>query len=293
MTMHRTRVPGRLDYYEPTVHKAVVAAVRVAFQRSRTSTAGWKHRLDEGRLDMRNVWRVEATHRADVFRDRLAPGATKVNVHILVDGSGSMTSEDMVNEDGSPARRIEKAADITATLADAFRSQPSVRLNVWLHNTVVKTGNIAMWPVITNSQGRGNVGHMTQAVGGGNGDGYAIKWVAEKVKKSHRKGEVDLIIVVSDGLPSWLAVGQTWDYATQQYKNDGVALVHNVVEEARERGIKVMSIAIAPNNNQVEMYGEQGVIPFTGDWAALATSIGSTLGATLAEAARDPKVRRR
>lgn len=200
--------------YQPVVHKAVVSAVRTAFQRSRTSTAGWKHRLDEGRLDMRNVWRVEATHRADVFRDRLAPGATKVNVHILVDGSRSMFSGDQKNADGSPETRIHKAMDITATLADAFRSQPQVRLNVWLHNTNVKQGQVAVWPIMTNGQGRENIGYMELAVAGGNGDGYAIKYVADKVRKTHRKGEVDLIIVVSDGLPSWLAVSQTYDYQT-------------------------------------------------------------------------------
>ncbi len=205
-----------------------------------------------------------------------------------------MTSGDQRNEDGSAARRIEKAEDITATLAEAFRQVPSVRLNVWLHNTVVKTGQVAVWPIITNGQGRENVGWMGAAVGGGNGDGYAIKYIGEKVRRTHRKGEVDLIIVVSDGLPSWLVNGPSWDYTTQTYSHaDGVHLVFNVVQELRERGVSVMSIAIAPNKNQEEMFSKEGVIPFNGDWGELAVSVGTTLGATLARAAKDPKVRRR
>jgi len=286
-------------YHEPTVHAAVVAAVRTAFVRSRTSPRGWAHRLDEGRLDPRNVWRQQATARTDIFRDRLAPGATKVNVHILVDGSGSMTSGDQHNEDGSAATRIEKAIDIAATLTDAFRGQPTVRLNVWMHNTASQFGEVALWPIITNGQGRQNVGHMAGAVGGGNGDGYAIKWVGEKVRRSHRKGEVDLLIVVSDGLPSWLSANRDlgrYNYQTGSYDgvgNNGVALVFNAVQELRERGTRVLSIAITPNDNFAEMYGEDNVIPFTGDWAELAVNIGKALGDTLAAAARDPKTAKR
>jgi len=287
----------RHGYHEPVVHAPVVSAVRTAFVRARTSPRLWKHRQFEGRLDPRNVWRQQATNTTDIFRERLAPGATKVNVHILVDGSGSMTGMDQKNEDGSAAQRIEKAMDITATLCDAFRGQPQVRFNVWLHNTVAQMGEVAMWPIVTNGGGRENIGQMRNATGGGNGDGYAIKWVGEKVRRSHRKGEVDLLIVVSDGLPSWLSQHRHINWSTYGQPgaaaNDGVALVRNAVEELRERGTRVLSIAIAPNQNQAEMYGEDGVIPFDGDWTQLAVDIGQALGQTLSAAARDPKTAKR
>ena len=290
--------PTRFGYHEPVVHAPVVSAVRTAFVRARTSPRLWKHRQFEGRLDPRNVWRQQATGKTDIFRERLAPGATKVNVHILVDGSGSMTSQDQLNDDGTPgAQRIEKAMDITATLCDAFRGQPQVRFNVWLHNTVAQMGEVAMWPIVTNGAGRQNIGQMRNATGGGNGDGYAIKFVGEKVRRSHRKGEVDLLIIVSDGLPSWLAANRTINWGTYGQpgaaQNDGVLLVRNAVEELRDRGIRVLSIAIESNQNQAEMYGEDGVIPFTGDWTELAVSIGQALGETLSAAARDPKTAKR
>ena len=287
-------------FHEPIVHAAVVSAVRTAFVRSRTSPRAWAHRLDEGRLDPRNVWRAGATGKRDIFRDRLAPGATKVNVHILVDGSGSMAGTDQLADDGvTQVSRIIKAMDITATLVDAFRGQPQVRLNVWMHNTVSQYGEIAMWPIVTNGQGRQNVGLMRSAVGGGNGDGYAIKWVGDKVHRSHRKGEVDLLIMVSDGLPSWLSQGRdpgVYDYTTGTYKgdgNNGVKLVFNAVQELRDRGTRTLAIAIAPNANQAEMYGEDNVIPFDGDWSQLAVDIGAALGKVLADAAKDPRTAKR
>jgi hypothetical protein len=269
-------------YHEPKVNHAVVSAVRTAFQRSRTSPSQWKHRVNEGRIDPRNVWRQQATDRTDIFRDRTAPGATKVNLHILVDGSGSMDSTDQ-QVPGSEVKttRIQAAMDITATLFDAFHRQPQVRLSITLHNTVAMNGNVALWPIVTNGQGRQYIGFMGKAVGGGNGDGYAIKAIGEKVRHSHRKGEVDLLIIVSDGLPSWLA-----DRAYQNAHADGVGLVYNVVEDLRKTGVQVMSIAIAPNPNQQEMYGKEGVIPFDGDWNHLAVGIATVLGQTLTTAAK-------
>jgi len=274
---------SRYGYYEPKVNNAVVSAVRTAFARSRTSPSNWKHRVNEGRIDPRNVWRQQATDRTDIFRDRTAPGATKVNLHILVDGSGSMTSPDQVSPSNpdEKVRRIDAAMDITATLFDAFHRQPQVRINITMHNTVSDKGNIALWPVVTAGHGRQYIGLMGMAIGGGNGDGYAIKAVGEKVRHGHRKGEVDLLIVISDGLPSWLT-----DEAYRNNQYDGVALVYNVVEDLRKQGTQVMAIAIAPNDNQAQMYSEEGVIPFTGDWNKLAVEIANTLGRTLTVAAR-------
>ena len=286
-------------YHEPTVHAAVVAAVRTAFVRSRTSPRGWAHRLDEGRLDPRNVWRQQATARTDIFRDRLAPGATKVNVHILVDGSGSMTSADQHNEDGSSASRIEKAIDIAATLTDAFRGQPRSGSTSGCTTPPRSLARSRCGPSSPTVRADRTSATWLRAVGGGNGDGYAIKWVGEKVRRSHRKGEVDLLIIVSDGLPSWLSSNRDlgrYNYQTGSYDgvgNNGVALVFNAVQELRERGTRVLSIAITPNDNFAEMYGEDNVIPFTGDWAELAVNIGKALGDTLAAAARDPKTAKR
>jgi hypothetical protein len=292
------QVLKRQGLYRPEVQAAVVSAVQTAFIRARTSPSAWKHRQFDGRFDPHNVWRFQATGRTDIFRDRTAPGATKVNVHVLVDGSGSMLSRDTIPNPNAhlgqvatmedPKSRIVHAMDIAATLADAFRRQPQVRLNVWLHNTNVQYGEVAIWPIVTNGMGRENIGAMGLAVGGGNGDGYAIKWVGEKVRRSHRKGEVDLLIVISDGLPSWIAPNSSAWSGFGNLATDGVALVFNAVQELRERGTHVLSIAIADNPNQAEMFGEQGVIPFTGNWSELAVNIGATLGATLvAEDARD------
>lgn len=285
--------------YEPKVDKAVVSAVRTAFQRSLTSPRNWLAHQSAGRIDTRNVWRNAATGDRAIFRERLAPGASKVNVHILVDGSHSMDSRD---DKSSSTSRIQHAADITATLCDAFRAQATVRFNVWLHNSHGEKLNV--YPVVTNGQGRERIGRMVERTNGGNGDGYILHWMGEKLRRTHRHGEVDLVIVVSDGLPSWVWSQHTHEGTFQAHmdgaespltlkRRNAVALMFNEVESLRDAGVQVLSVAIAPNPNQVEMFGEAGVIPFTGDWNALAVSFGSALGRTLREAGEHKRGSRR
>jgi hypothetical protein len=286
--------------YSPHVNGAVVSAVRTAFQRARTSPRYWQSRRVQGRLDPRTAWRsTSGVDQTDVFKERLAPGATKVNVHILVDGSGSMNSNDQFRngdktdiQDGNRTTRSVAAADICATLVDAFRTQPTVRMNVWLHNTgSLNGGDIAVFPIVTNGKGREVIGWMPTLTGGGNGDGFAIEWVARKMKRDHRRGEQDLLIVISDGLPSWLPYNGTMGYSDPRYGN---AVLHtaNIVREARERDIRVMAVAIEPNPNFTEMYGDDGdVIPFDGDWNKLAVAFGGRLGITLADAGKTKRGR--
>lgn len=285
-------------YYTPVVNGSVVAAVRIAFQRSRTSPRNWLTRQHAGRLDQRNVWRNEARGDKDIFRERLAPGASKVNVHILVDGSSSMTVHDSPEDKLRDQSRIKHAADITATLCDAFRTQPTVRFNVWFHNSNGDDRNsLNVYPVVTNGKGRESIGKMVDHVASGNGDGYILRWIGEKLRREHRHNEIDLVIVVSDGLPSWVAnsYGEGAFAFGAKYENDpetlalgrnAVALMYNEVEKLRDMGIQVLSVAICPNSNQAEMFGESNVIPFDGkDWNKLAVSFGSALGRTLHDAA--------
>jgi hypothetical protein len=281
--------------YQPKVNGAVVSAVQTAFQRSKTSPRYWQTRRMQGRFDARNVWRHEATDRTDIFRERIAPGATKVNLHILIDGSTSMNSLDQKDERGERIgpSRIQHAADISATLVDAFRKQQQVRMSVWLHNTGATQQDMVIMPIVQNGAGRERIGFLPQLTHGGNGDGYAIQWVANKMRRDHRRGEVDLLIVVSDGLPSWLATAR-FD-AQGNYVFNGVEHVANVVREVRESGARVMAVAIdstTPNPNFTDMYGKDGdVIPFTGDWNKLAAEFGARLGRTLADAGKEKRGR--
>jgi len=307
---------------------ALVHATRLAFQRSRTKPRTWLSHREQGRIDARNVWRDTATTRPDIFRERIVPGATAVNLTILVDGSGSMTHKDKAaatyNEEVRRAQklaptlknaaimaaradlqnstepsRVEHAARVTATLVEAVGQMAGVRLNVWLHNTMAADGSdIAMYPIIHEGRGKENLLLMPSLSGGGNGDAYAIQYLAEAMAHSRRANEVDLLIVVSDGLPSWMAdsgdIMARQQAVTQSGRtNTEEPHVREVVDDARRAGVHVLSVGIAPEatgESQAFMYGHDNVVPFTGDWPRLAADFGKAAGSILA-AASDEKRR--
>ena len=304
------KVNREAGLYQPEVDAGTVAAVRLAFQRQRSAARNWKSRQTAGRIDPRNVWRNEARLDMDIFRDRRAPGATKVNVHLLVDSSGSMDWPDREVTEADRQywqlhkawpegikRRIERAADISATLTEAFRAIPTVRLSVSLHCAEYgRDEDITINKVVEHGRGAENIPYMVKMASGGNGDGYAIAHIAEALRKESRSDEVSLLIVISDGLPSWMADRDPnlWYSMTpeqQALSGDGNALVFNVVNEAREQGVRVLSVAIVPNINQSDMYGKDSVIPFNAEadnnpWGHLAVTFGAALGDTLAQAAQ-------
>jgi hypothetical protein len=286
--------------YTPTLDAGTISAVRLAFQRARSGSRAWKGHQQGGRLDARQVYRSDASRDRDIFRDRIAASATKVNAYILLDGSASMqwpvdrdpnlpmTVWKDPNATGRPT--IEAATDVVATLDAALRTITNVRLNVWLHNTNVRAeADINMVEVIRNGKGGQYLPHLPGMTGGGNGDGYAIQYMAERIKKDTRPDEVGLLIVVSDGLPSVWAQGTTFgSYHSAEGMQALQDFVFNAANDTRDMGIPVLSVALRPIPAQNSMYGADNVIPFDylDGWSTLAIKFGAALGKTLAEAAK-------
>jgi len=270
---------------------AMTHAVRLAFQRAAVAPTNWKHQVKSGRVDARRVTRLRTNGSMDIFRQRVLPGATKVNVHVLVDGSSSMST----GGDSFNPNRITQARDVAEVLADAFVSHPSVRLNMWLHNSGGPT-DLQVLNVMRDSKGRENIAAMPAACQGGNGDGYVLRWMGDLIRKQHRNDEVDLVFIISDGSPSWMPadlrtqvrVDMNAMYPEGSGKRDSLDVrginVRDTVINMRLQGTHVVSVAIAPNDAQVPMYGKDYVVPFSGDWNRLAVDFGKTLGTVLATA---------
>lgn len=245
---------------EPFIDVTAVAAIHTAFNRSRLSHQAWASRQDYGRLDSRHAWRSDAKGASDIFKERRMPSPTKVNVHVLVDASGSMMGE-----------RACRAQDTAGTLVKAFERIPTVRVHIWQHNAYSTQANIfrVAAPGIPSK-----MADMLDNIGGGNADGFALRWVGEQAMRSQRPDEKTLVIVVSDGLPSVSGLGAR-----------GKIIDHSVLvaDTLRKKGCHVMSVAIAGDDEAHKyMYGEGNVVTFTGDWTRLGRDFATIFGKVLA-----------
>lgn len=266
------------------VDMATVASIQTVFQRSKLSRAGWTSRLLEGRLDGRQAWRTDARGAVDIFKDRRAQTTTKVNVHLLVDASGSMTepadgTRRHIYGEPAKATRSMKAQDTTATLAMAFRRIPTVRLHVWQHSA---GSDGQMYIKKVYGDGLNRIEEMSThegLKGGGNADGFALQWVGEKALREARPDEHTIIIVVSDGLPSV--------HGQHASNPDLITFSHVVSTRLRQKGAIVLSVLIAAGQdaNSNEMYGEENVMEFKvgspSAWADLARDMATVFGKVL------------
>jgi cobalamin biosynthesis protein CobT len=189
------------------------------------------------------------------------PSPTKLNVHILVDASGSMSGD-----------RACRAQDMAGTLVAAFRRIPTVRLEVWQHNAI---GSTAVAYRVAAPGVAPKLDQMLDHVGGGNADGFALEFVGKRALAVAKSDEKNLVIVISDGLPSVSGHGAT--------NRDLIKHSAWVATELRRKGCDVMSVAIAGDDEaHIQMYGKGNVVPFTNDWSALSRSFAAVFGKVLA-----------
>lgn len=251
----------RYGYREPYIDKATSAGIQTVFNRTRLSHQTWQSRQLHGRLDGRQAWRNDARGSIDIFRERQQQSPTILDVHLLVDASGSMSGD-----------RACRAQDMAATLVDAFKRIPTVRVHVWQHNA--SSGTASVYRVYEPGMSLFGMTEMLNHIDGGNADGFALQAVGDRAARAKRADTKSLVIVISDGLPSVTGLGAT-----------GNILDHStlVTQLLARRGVDVMAVAIAGDNRAHEqMYGEGKSVTFTGDWNDLNRKFGAVFGKVLA-----------
>lgn len=249
---------------EPYVDGGTVASVQTVFNRMRLSHQGWQRRELHGRLDGQQAWRYDARNQVDIFRERRMPSPTKLNVHLLLDASGSMSGG-----------RACRAQDLAGTFVEAFKRIPTVRINVWQHNANQVTNIYRIFKPGDNVK---KLDSMLLNIGGGNADGFALEAIGGEVMKHLRPDEANLIIVISDGLPSVAGQGAT-----------GNILDHStlVTHTLNNKGVMVMGVAIAGDvTAHRAMYGKDNVLGFSGDWGKLSRDFAAVFGAVLRKGAK-------
>jgi cobalamin biosynthesis protein CobT len=248
---------------KPYINAATAAGIQTVFNRTRLSHQTWESRQLTGRLDGRQAWRNDARGSIDIFRERKQPSPTRLDVHILVDSSGSMNGD-----------RICRAQDMAGTLVDAFKRIPTVRVHVYQHNAV--SGVTTIHRVYEPGDSLEGLNLMLDNIAGGNADGFALEAVGMRAASMKRPDWKSMVIMVSDGLPSVSGVGAT-----------GNILDHSklVTQNLARKGVQVMAVAIAGDKRAHEqMYGEGSSVLFTGDWNELNRSFGAVFGRILSTA---------
>jgi cobalamin biosynthesis protein CobT len=260
----RDRSTEVLSYEDrkPYVNAATAAGIQTVFNRTRLGHQSWEARQLAGRLDGRQAWRNDARGSIDIFRDRRLPSPTRLDVHILVDSSGSMHGD-----------RICRAQDMAGTLVDAFKRIPTVRVHVYQHNA--SGGTTSIYRVYEPGDSLDGLTKMLHHVAGGNADGFALEAVGMRAALQKRADTKSLVIMVSDGLPSVTGQGAT-----------GNILDHStlVTQNLKRKGVDVMAVAIAGDKRAHEqMYGIGSSVLFTGDWNQLNREFAGVFGKALAK----------
>lgn len=152
----------------------------------------------------------------------------KLSVALLVDSSGSMYHDD----------RIEYSK-IAALLLYEFCDKLNIPVGVFGHHTlggVIRLSSLAEFDKVDNND-RYRI--MSLEAGGGNQDGYAIRYVAERLL-ADANAECMLLIVISDGLPNGGDAGEE-DIAgaVKYYSRKNITTISAAIGEDKENIQKI------------------------------------------------------
>jgi len=181
-------------------------------------------------------------------RDQLSPD--RLDVHLLVDASGSMSGYN-----------LDMAKNLAANLSEALVSIPTARVHVWAHNTGAGT---QVWDVWDSTNPAEKMARMSSIrVAGGNNDGSAIAAVTQRILAGRKAREHSILVVVSDGAPC-----------------EPVDKVASAVDHAREQRVDVVSVAISGGltSTQEACYGPRDVVTWHGDWERLGHDMAQIIG---------------
>ena len=240
------------DRVNITTNKAAQGALRAAFTSRRTAKDN-RAVARSGRVSGHRAFRVAAGF-DNVFTRRDSISPDRLDVHLLVDASGSM-SGNAAWIDGRAVTRVTMAAQMAANMAEALHALPYVRVHVWSHNTASDAVLHDVWDS-RRGEPLGRIAGISTA--GGNKDGTVIAALTNIITRERAQRETSVMVVISDGAPC------------EDYDK-----VRDAAVAARAKGVGVISVAISGGltATQETCYGQPNVIPWENDWDGLARNI--------------------
>jgi len=201
-----------------------------------------------GALDVSRLWRINTLGETHVFAKRHTPYDPAVAVSLLLDNSGSMSSEMTFGK-----RRISKV-DAVRYVAAAF-GDVLYRLNV-AHAVNGFTDDDVVWyrRLLRFGQNSGRESVVDFKSYCNNRDGYALRVAGAEL--AARPEPVKILFMLSDGLPASRG-GYTGDV--------GVADTMQARQDLQDLGIHVVSFYFGPGEAQalrqeVAMYGHSNLV---------------------------------
>lgn len=155
--------------------------------------------LRRGMVDEGSISNVAFGAR-DVFRRQDIISSPSVHVGILIDQSGSMSSQ--VAGYGS-LDGYQIAQQTAILLHEACKNLAGVRVSIWGHNTVGQYNTEGPTVYRYLEAGRGdalNLGSIRP--GGGNADGFCIAYCGKRLQELSQPEEQRILFVLADGAPA-------------------------------------------------------------------------------------------
>lgn len=189
------------------------------------------------RLDARAVVRDDGR---PFYKKRLPQEKADIAVALLVDESGSMASND----------RITTARAAALVLYDFCRSL-GLPVIVYGHSTGYDDVELYAYAEFDSIDGRDKYRIMDMSARGGNRDGAALRFVAERL--SQRDEETRILILISDGQPA----------DTGYYGTAAEADLRGIKREYTNKGILMFAAAIGDDKPNIQRIYKDGFLDIT------------------------------
>ncbi len=174
------------------------------------------------------------------YKNRLPQEKSEIAVALLVDESGSMSSND----------RISVARAAALVLHDFCRSL-GLPVIVYGHSTGEDDVELYSYAEFDTIDGRDKYRIMDMSARWGNRDGAALRYVAERL--SHRDEQIRLLILISDGQPA----------DSGYYGTEAEADLRGIKKEYTNKGIIMLAAAIGDDKPNIQRIYKDGFLDIT------------------------------
>ena len=220
-------------------NRRAIETIRQSFAFKQVQLSRPDYGKQMGDVDIGGLHKFHMGEKIRLFETKETPKGKAYTIGILLDQSGSMSGN-----------KIREARTVANIITQAVRGIKGISLCVYGHTADHRgTNTINIFPYFDKgfdwSNKLANAASMSN-----NGDGYAIRWMTNKMLETNpaNKNSLHQLFVVSDGQPA----------CSSYIGSSGIEHTKRCVEDARKSGVQVYGIGIAnayPASTGERLYG--------------------------------------